>query len=127
MEHAICVDRLRRLGASEGSIFLVSAFLSGRRMTITIDGFSAEPVSINRGSPQGSVLGCILYCVATQLLTENLRADQQLLNYFPQDDHPEGGIEFWKADNYAAFLYVNGTTLFDSVKLCEATRHFTTS
>ena len=127
MEHSVCVDRLRRLGASEGSIFLVSAFLSGRRMTISINGYNAAPVPINRGSPQGSVLGCLLYCVATQLLTEDLRAGQRLLNYFPQDDHPDGDVEFWEDDNSAAFLYVDDTTLFDSVKMSEAVRHCTTS
>ena len=127
MEHSVCLDRLRRLGASEGSIFLVSAFLRGRRMTISIDGFSATPVPINRGSPQGSVLGCLLYCVATQLLTHGLRDGQGLLNFFPQDDHPEGGVEFWEDDNSAVFLYVDDTTLFDSVRMSEAVRHCTTS
>ena len=69
MEHSVCLDRLRKLGASDGSIVLVRAFLLNRTMTISIDGHKAPPVKIERGSPQGSVLGCALYCVTTQLLT----------------------------------------------------------
>ena len=73
MEHAECVRQLRMLGASEGSISLVRPFLEDRAMTITINGFKARPVKITRGSPQGSVLGCLLYCVTTQSLTKGLR------------------------------------------------------
>ena len=79
MEHAVCLERLEQLGASRGSVSLVAAFLENRKMTITIDGYMAEPVGIWRGSPQGSVLGCLLYCIATQLLTKGLREEHRLL------------------------------------------------
>ena len=73
MEHGVCIEQLRHLGASEGSLALVRAFLEDRTMKITIDGHSSEPVPIQRGSPQGSVLGCLLYCATTQRLTKDLR------------------------------------------------------
>ena len=72
MEHGVCLDQLRILGASPGSVGLVAAFLEGRVMTINVDGHTAAPVGIVRGSPQGSVLGCLLYCVTTQRLTKDL-------------------------------------------------------
>ena len=74
MDHGVCIRELKRLGASDGSISLVRSFLEDRTMTITVDGCSANPVGISRGSPQGSVLGCLLYCVTTQHLTHNLTA-----------------------------------------------------
>ena len=40
---------------------------------LVINGHKAEPVPIQRGSPQGRVLGCLLYCVTTQNLTKDLR------------------------------------------------------
>lgn len=46
MEHAVCLHRLKRLGASAGSIALVRAFWQRRRMTVTIDGYTATPVDI---------------------------------------------------------------------------------
>ena len=104
MEHAVCLDKLRVLGASAGSISLVRAFLEKRCMTITVDGHKAAPVPLLRGSPQGSVLGCLLYCITTQLLTRNLRGADT-----------NGGP--------SAFLYVDDTTLNDVADLGNASRH----
>ena len=84
MNHAVCLRNLEALGALAGSLSLVRAFLEERTMTISIDGKTPQPVPILRGSPQGSVLGCALYCATTQSLTNRLRAanaDQTL--YFP--------------------------------------------
>ena len=109
MEHAACIGELRRLGASDRSIALVRAFLENRTMKISIDGQSGTPVDIMKGSPQGSVLGCFLYCITTQSLTVNLRGGREA---------PAAGP--------ASFLYVDDTTLFDQVRMSEATRHITT-
>ena len=73
MEHSACLLQLEELGASEGSLSLVQAFLEGRTMQITIDGHTSPLLPIQRGSPQGSVLGCLLYCATTQKLTESIR------------------------------------------------------
>ena len=116
MEHAICLERLRLLGASEGSVALVRAFLQDRSMTITICDHQAAPIKIVRGSPQGSVLGCLLYCVTTQLLTKDLRWQGGPV---PGTPHQENKLQ--------AFLYVDDTTLFDVVPMTEAVRHCTTN
>ena len=108
MEHGVCLEQLRRLGASEGSLSLVQAFLEGRTMKITIDGYTAETVPIQRGSPQGSVLGCLLYCATTQGLTKDLRDGE--------DDGPD-------TDGPGVFMYVDDTTLVDSVGVEEAILH----
>ena len=72
MDHGHCLRQLMRLGASVGSLRMVAAFLTGRMMTISIYGINGGEKSIVRGSPQGSVLGCLLYCVTTQALTDGL-------------------------------------------------------
>ena len=102
-----------QLGASAGSVALVKAFLEDRTMTISIEGYKASAVKILRGSPQGSVLGCLLYCVTTQLLTRDLRGGH--IGQLP------GG------DGSTAFLYVDDTTLFDSAPMADAIRHCTTA
>ena len=86
-----------------------------RSMTIRIGEHQADPVKIVRGSPQGSVLGCLLYCVTTQLLTHDLR--NRLV---------PGGQE-GEEDCTAAFLYVDDTTLFDAVPMTQVVRHCTTN
>ena len=106
MEHSVCIQMLSRLGASDGSIALVRSFLEERSMPITIDGHRAPSVPLLRGSPQGSGLGCLLYCITTQLLTLDMRGDRA----------GEGG-------GPEAFLYVDDTTLFDVASMDRVVRH----
>ena len=113
MEHGVCLEQLRRLGASDGSLSLVRAFLEDRTMKITIDGHTSTPVAIQRGNPQGSVLGCLLYCATTQGLTKDLRTTGQ------EDDSPR--------TRPAVFMYVDDTTLVDVVETSEAVLHISTA
>ena len=129
MEHSVCIQQLRKLGASPGSLSLVRAFLENRKMTISIDGKKAEPVPIRRGSPQGSVLGCLLYCVTTQSLTaEQLNPPERV--FFPQDGVDDEGVDMWTngagRSSVDAFLYVDDTTLLDVVPMSGAIKHITT-
>ena len=59
---------------------MVSAFLPGRTMTISINSTNGGERPIVRGSPQGSVLGCLLYCVTTQALTDDLGVPSRARN-----------------------------------------------
>ena len=111
MEHRACLEKLRLLGASEGSISLVRAVLEDRVMQISVDGHQADAVPIQRGSPQGSVLGCLLYCVTTQSLTRGLR-----------DEAGTAG-----SHKPAVFMYVDDTTLVDIVPTSDAAVHITTA
>ena len=118
MEHAECLDQLRLLGASMGSLSLVRAFLEDRKMQIVIEGHKGTPVEIQRGSPQGSVLGCLLYCATTQNLTKGLRAgnDGGL-----RDGRPRG--ESAGSSSPGVFMYVDDTTFTDIVRTDAATLH----
>ena len=72
LDHAVCLNELRRLGASDHSLQLVRSFLTGRTMRARIGDFLSEEKKLNGGSPQGSILGCLLYCVATQQIDATL-------------------------------------------------------
>ena len=137
MEHSKCLEQLRRLGASDGSLSLVRAFLEDRRMTITIGEHKAEPVNIQRGSPQGSVLGCLLYCATTQGLTKDLRAERidraergrerPGLGVQRQTEFESGAQDGPDLQKLEAFMYVDDTTLVDCVGTNTATLHLTTA
>ena len=68
MRHKSCIEALELLGASSDLIKIISSFLSGRQMRVRIGEFLSHTVPIWCGSPQGSVLGCILYCITTQAI-----------------------------------------------------------
>ena len=68
MEYSVCMEQLEKLGASPGSLSMVRSFLSNRKMTMKLGTDQSALVEIIRGSPQGSVLGCMLYCATTQSL-----------------------------------------------------------
>ena len=72
MDHGHCIRKIMELGGSAGSARMVAAFLKDRGMKIKIGDYLTERQSIKVGSPQGSVLGCLLYCLVTQTLTTNL-------------------------------------------------------
>ena len=95
----------------------VRAFLENRRMTIIIEGHHPRPVPIRRGSPLGSVLGCLLYCVTTKLLTSDLRGRR----LGQEMTEPNG------SSAPAAYLYIDYTTLFDEVSTDRAVLHLSTA
>ena len=74
LDHQNCLKELRRLGASEASLNLVRSFLTGRVLRVRVGGTLSPPKQLSGGSPQGSILGCYLYCVATQQLNADLAA-----------------------------------------------------
>ena len=130
MEHSVCLQELSDLGASAGSISLVRAFLEHRCMTVTLNGIKARRVAIQWGSPQGSVLGCFLYCATTLRLTSGREAAPQA-GFFPQDSSDDEEVVFWEGAAQVTrptklFLYVDNTTLFQSAPLARAKRHLTT-
>ena len=68
LNHHECLAQLARLGASSTSLNLVRAFLTNRSMRVKIGSTLSDRRFLKGGSPQGSILGCLLYCAATQHL-----------------------------------------------------------
>ena len=68
MCHNQCLTQLAKLGASQFCIDVIYSFLSGRCMQTRIGTRMSSTRPVASGSPQGSILGCFLYCVTTQQL-----------------------------------------------------------
>ena len=88
LDHAECLLQLRRLGASEPSIALVRSFLMGRKKRAKVGSFLLACRDLRGGSPQGSVLGCLLYCIATQQINFDLPAPPMAPRGRPPDRPP---------------------------------------
>ena len=88
LNHQECLDQLQALGASQASIWLVRSFLTNRKMRVKIAGMLSDPRELRGGSPQGSILGCLLYCLTTQQIGTNLAVRRPLLHPPPAATDP---------------------------------------
>ena len=84
LDHRECVRQLQLLGADRSSVALVHSFLEGRCMRVKIAGELSDPRPLSGGSPQGSILGCYLYCAVTQQLNCRLPTRPTTNNTSPQ-------------------------------------------
>ena len=66
LDHQVCLDQLVALGASPTTVSMIRSFLTGRSMAVRNGSSTSSNHPLNGGSPQGSILGCSLYCAATQ-------------------------------------------------------------
>ena len=89
LDHGECLKQLRDLGASPTSIALVRTFLTGRVMCARVGTSRSQPRRLLGGSPQGSILGCYLYCAATQQLGRTLVDQRNLLSNNQHPSTPE--------------------------------------
>ena len=72
LNHKECLAQLRKLGASPQTVDLIRSFLTNRHMRVRVGTILSSPRLLKGGSPQGSILGCLLYCLATQQLGGDL-------------------------------------------------------
>lgn len=84
LNHQECLKQLRELGASQQSLTLIRSFLTGRTMRVKVGSAMSAPRLLKGGSPQGSILGCYLYCAATQQINDKLP---------PASNRPRGGLQ----------------------------------
>ena len=71
MSHPHCLRSLHLHGASAQIIKLVYEFLDERMMSVRIGEEMSGPRHAPGGSPQGSILGNYLFCMATDTLEDN--------------------------------------------------------
>ena len=75
LDHSKCLEMFSRRGASKHSLEMLHAFLESRKMRVRIDYEMSLPLSINGGSPQGTLLGNIIFIVATSEIDKDIFYD----------------------------------------------------
>ena len=66
----ILLDKLRLYGFEDNSVDWLQSYLTSRRQQVYVDGALSEPLEVNIGVPQGSILGPLLYTIFTNELPE---------------------------------------------------------
>ena len=72
LNHDSCIKALKDHNASTTSIKLVHAFLSGRRIRARVGTTLSDALDIKGGSPQGPILGNLLFTLTTDDLTSTI-------------------------------------------------------
>ena len=75
-----CLEAFRRKGSSTPIIRLLASFLTNRTMTVRVGEEWSEPLPVQGGCPQGSVLGVFLFNTTTDTLEDDfIKADRARL------------------------------------------------
>ena len=72
MRHDKCLEAFAKKSASNTTIELLAGFLAGRAMAVKVGSCYSEPLQINAGAHQGSVLGSYLFNIGTDDLKEGV-------------------------------------------------------
>ena len=73
LDHAKCLEMFEKRGASKHSVDMLYAFLENRKMSVKIDNEMSTPLPINGGSPQGTLLGNIIFIIATSEIDKDIK------------------------------------------------------
>ena len=86
-DHNILIHRLQNwFGISSTALNFLSSFLSGRYQTVIASNFKLQPVLLEYGVPQGSVLGLLLYSLYTTILLSVISKYPGIHSHFYADD-----------------------------------------
>lgn len=72
VNHSVLLSMLQSLGVGGRLLTWIFAFLSGRMMSVCVDGCHSRPVEVTSGVPQGSVLGPLLFLVYINYVANDL-------------------------------------------------------
>ena len=83
-----CLAAFARKGASTETIRLLATFLSNRVMSVRVNAVWSDPLPVYGGVPQGSILGVLLFNIATDDL-EDEDTDQRQFVQSDDSSNPE--------------------------------------
>ena len=78
LNHTACLKKLAEKNASNQTIGLVCAFLNGRKMCVRTGSTTSKERDVAGGSPQGTKLGNLLFCIAIDDITYPVTQQVQL-------------------------------------------------
>ena len=87
IDHTILLDRLNGYyGISELALGWFKSYLSGRTLSVKVGSTLSNPVALQHGVPQGSVLGPILFSLYTNPISSIIQSHSSINYHFYADD-----------------------------------------
>ena len=84
-----CLLAFQKHNASTPILRLLASFLTNRTMTVRVGNSWSEPLPVNGGCPQGSILGVILFNMTTNCLEDGLDAFERRRLNLPEPPQPQ--------------------------------------
>merc|ERR1712131_521788 len=63
VDHYLLLDKLYSIGFSQDALFWFNCYLHNRRQCVAIDGSQSGDLLVDKGIPQGSTLGPLLFTI----------------------------------------------------------------
>ena len=93
VEHSILLSRLSTsFGITDTVLAWFRAYLTSRKQYVCVEGCKSSPRSLDRGVPQGSVLGSLVYLAYTSLIAKIIRRHD--MQYRPYADDSQLYVSF---------------------------------
>ena len=83
VDHDILLSKMSLYGFEDSALFWIKSYLTSRSQSVFIEGCLSDPLLLDCGVPQGSILGPLLYILYTNDLPEVIH------DHPPSQEHPE--------------------------------------